>query len=389
MVLTIRLPGRGGKLRARRLRAAPVTAPSPPHHFNRIAFAAAHVVADPLAKRELDARPALDWDATLAFRRHLLDCGFNIAEAMDTAQRGMGLPWPTARELIQRSLAAVTPAERARIFCGVGSDHLRPGSARNLDSVTRAYLQQLDAVQSEGGRVIMMASRELARIATGPADYATVYRRVLTEADSPVILHWLGEMFDPALAGYWGARDLDAAADTVLDIIADNRDKVDGIKVSLLDAKMEVALRRRLPAGVKLYTGDDFNYPELIRGDARGHSHALLGIFDPIAPVACAALTALAAGDDARYDELMSPTVALARVMFRPPTRYYKTGVVFIAWLNGFQSHFVMPAGAQAMRPLGYFVDTFIAADNAGVLREPELACARMNKLLALYGIDG
>jgi len=342
-----------------------------------------------LATRELDARPALDWDATLAFRRHLLDCGLNVAEAMDTAQRGMGLPWPAARELIRRSLAAVSAAERGRIFCGVGSDHLRPGQARDIDAVARAYLQQLHAVQSAGGRVIVMASRELARVADAPEDYAAVYGWVLAEADAPVILHWLGEMFDPALANYWGAGDLDAAADSALNIIADNAGKVDGIKVSLLDAKREVELRRRLPAGVKLYTGDDFNYPGLIHGDARGHSHALLGIFDPIAPIASAALAALAAGDDARYDALLSPTVDLARVMFRSPTRYYKTGVVFIAWLNGFQSHFIMPGGAQAMRPLGYFVDAFLAADNAGALRDPELACARMHKLLALYGIDG
>jgi len=387
-MLSIRLPGRGGKLVTRRLLAAPVDAPPPPHHFNRIAFAAAHVVADPLSKRELDARPALDWDATLAFRRHLLDCGLNIAEAMDTAQRGMGLPWPTARELIRRSLAAVSDAERGRIFCGVGTDHLRPGSTRDIVDIARAYLQQLDAVQFEGGRVIMMASRELARIATAPEDYAAVYEWVLAEAEQPVILHWLGEMFDLGLAGYWGGRDLDAAADTVLHIIADNRDNVDGVKISLLDAEREIALRRRLPAGVKLYTGDDFNYPALIKGDARGHSHALLGIFDPIAPVASAALTALAAGDEARYDKLMTPTVDLARTMFRAPTRHYKTGVVFIAWLNGFQSHFIMPGGAQAMRPLAYFVDVFLAADRAGALRDPELACARMRRLLAVYGID-
>lgn len=389
MPLSIRLPGRGGKLVTRRLQAQPVDSPPPPHHFNRVAFAAAHVVADPLSKRELDARPALDWDATLAFRRHLLDCGFGVAEAMDTAQRGMGLPWPTARELIRRSLAAVSDAERGRIFCGVGTDHLRPGSTRNIVDIARAYLLQLDAVQAEGGRVIMMASRELARFALSSEEYAAVYEWVLAEAEQPVILHWLGAQFDPALAGYWGACDLDAAADTVLNIIADNRANVDGIKVSLLDAKREVALRRRLPAGVKLYTGDDFNYPALIKGDARGHSHALLGIFDPIAPIACAALTALAAGDGARYDALMSPTVDLARVIFRTPTRHYKTGVVFIAWLNGFQSHFVMPGGAQALRPLSYFVDAFIAADRAGALRDPELACARMQKLLVLYGIDG
>jgi len=387
--LCIRLPDRAGNITEYPLRAQPVAAPPslPPHRFNRAALAAAHVVADPLSANEID-RPAIDWEATLAFRRHLLDCGLMIAEAMDTAQRGMGLPWPAARELIRRSLDAVTAQQRPRIFCGVGTDHLAPGEARGLDSIARAYHMQLREVQAAGGRVIVMASRELARIAANADAYQSVYRRVLAEADRPVIVHWLGGMFDPALARYWGSGDLDAAADTLLQIIADNRVKVDGVKVSLLDAGREIAMRRRLPDGVKMYTGDDFNYPELIKGDARGHSHALLGIFDPIAPIAGAALEALGAGRTARYDELMAPTADLARVIFRPPTRHYKTGVVFLAWLNGFQRHFIMLGGAQALRPLPYFTEVFLSADRAGALLDPPLACARMRRLLAVYGID-
>jgi hypothetical protein len=306
---------------------------------------------------------------------------------MDTAQRGMGLDWPGARELIRQSLAAAAPAERARIFCGVGTDQLDPAAARDIDHVTAAYLDQLHAVQGMGGRVILMASRALARVARSPEDYVTVYRRVLAEVEHPVILHWLGDMFDPALKGYWGANGYEAALETALGVIADNAAKVDGIKISLLDAEKEVRMRRRLPAGVKMYTGDDFNYPDLIRGDAHGFSHALLGIFDPIAPSASAALAALARGDLAAYERIFAPTVPLSRHIFRAPTQYYKTGVVFMAFLNGWQEHFVMVGGAQAMRPLPYFTDLFRLADVAGLLRDPDLAVVRMQRLLALYGV--
>jgi hypothetical protein len=255
----------------------------------RVVYSAAHVVADPFSGVEPGVGPAIDWDATLAFRRHLLDLGLGIAEAMDTAQRGMGLDWTGARALIRRSLEAASPAERGRIFSGVGTDHLAPADARGLDDVVAAYLEQLEAVQGMGGRVILMASRALARVARGPEDYAAVYGRVLAAADAPVILHWLGDMFDPALKGYWGAEGFDAALETALGVIGENAAKVDGIKISLLDAEKEIAMRRRLPDGVKMYTGDDFNYPALIKGDDQGYSHALLGIFDPIAPSASAA----------------------------------------------------------------------------------------------------
>ena len=385
--LAIDLPDETGRLVTYELTAKPIEAPAGPHRFNRTAFAAAHVVADPFAAQELGRGPAIDWDATLAFRRHILDLGLGIAEAMDTAQRGMGLDWPAAAVLIERSLAAAAPAERNRIVCGVGTDHLDPADARSLDDIVAAYLEQLSAVQKAGGRVVLMASRALARIATGPADYEAVYARVLAEADAPVILHWLDEMFDPALAGYWGAGAFPPALETALVVIHANAAKVDGIKLSLLDDGKEIAMRRRLPGGVRMYTGDDFNYPALIQGDDHGYSHALLGIFDPIAPAASAALSALAEGDVAAYDRLLAPTVPLSRLVFRTPTQHYKTGVVFLAYLNGFQDHFVMIGGAQAMRPLPYFTELFRLADTAGLLRDPERAAARMRSLLRLYGI--
>ena len=296
--LAIELPDETGRSATYVLKATPIEAPAGPHRFNRTAFAAVHVVADPFAAQEPGLGPAIGWDATLVFRRHILDLGLGIAEAMDTAQRGMGLDWPAARLLIERSLAAAAPAERKRIVCGVGTDHLDPAEARSLDDIVTAYHEQLAAVQKAGGRVVLMASRALARIATSPADYETVYARVLAEADEPVILHWLGEMFDPALAGYWGAGSFPPALETALAVIHANAARIDGIKLSLLDDRKEVAMRRRLPDGVRMYTGDDFNYPALIEGDDRGHSHALLGIFDPIAPAAAsAALSALAEGD--------------------------------------------------------------------------------------------
>lgn len=385
---TIRLPGTDGALRPFAMAGKPVAVLSGPRVFNRVAFAAAHVVADPLSVTEPSLGPAVDWDATLAYRRYLLDLGLGVAEAMDTAQRGAGLDWPAAKELIGQSLNAATPSERDRIFSGVGTDHLDPNDARSVDDVIAAYLHQLEAVQALGGRVIVMASRALARVAASPDDYARVYAEVLGAADRPVILHWLGEMFDPALAGYWGARSFDEAMVTALDVIAAHTDKVDGIKISLLDDRKEIDMRRRLPSGVKMYTGDDFNYPELIKGDQAGFSHALLGIFDPIAPVAAAALGALADGEIETYDRLFAPTVPLSRHVFRAPTQYYKTGVVFMAWLNGHQDHFVMVGGAQSMRTLPYFAELFRLADTAGLLRDPDLAAARMRHLLALYGVD-
>jgi hypothetical protein len=368
-----------------RLKADPLPIRKPKKAFNRVAFAAAHVVADALANADPSGPPALDWEKTLAYRRHLLDLGFGIAEAMDTSQRGMGLDWPRALDLITRSLADAGP-RAARIFSGCGTDQLDPATARNTDDVVKAYLEQLHAIQKRGGRIILMASRALVRVAKSPDDYVKVYSRVLAEAEHPVILHWLGDMFDPALKGYWGSASFAPAMETCLAVIAANAAKVDGIKISLLDDGKEITMRRRLPAAVKMYTGDDFNYPALIAGDEVGYSHALLGIFDAIAPAASAALTALTKGDMRKYEALMAPTVPLSRLIFRAPTQYYKTGIVFLAWLNGHQDHFVMVNGAQAMRPLPYFTEIFRLADEARLLPDPELAVRRMKSLLAVYG---
>jgi Protein of unknown function (DUF993) len=367
------------------LLADPLKAKKPKVPFNRTAFAAAHVVADALSAADPSGPAAIDWERTLAFRRHLLDLGFGIAEAMDTSQRGMGLDWPRALELITRSLSDAGP-RKGLIFSGCGTDQLDPAAARNLDDVVKAYLEQLHAIQKQGGRIILMASRALVRMAKSPTDYVKVYSRVLAEADQPVILHWLGDMFDPALKGYWGSTDFKPALDTSLAAIEANVAKVDGIKISLLDDAKEVVMRRRLPSSVKMYSGDDFNYPALIAGDKQGYSHALLGIFDAIAPAASAALVALAKGDMKSYGKLMAPTVPLSRLIFRAPTQYYKTGIVFLAWLNGHQEHFVMVNGAQAMRPLPYFIEAFKLADQARLLSDPEKAVKRMKKLLAVYG---
>jgi hypothetical protein len=364
-------------------RALPVIAPSLP--FNRVAYAAAHVVADAKADADPSGAPKLDWDSTLAYRRHLINLGFGIAEAMDTSQRGMGLDWPTALELIRQSLADA--GENAHLIAtGCGTDHLAPQDAKTHDDVVAAYLTQLRAIQKLGGRIILMASRALVRVAKSPDDYVRVYARVLAEADYPVILHWLGDMFDPALKGYWGTDSFEAALETALQVITENAAKVDGIKISLLDAQKEILMRRRLPVGVKMYTGDDFNYPDLIAGDAQGFSHALLGIFDAIAPAASLAFSALADQNTDEFRRLMAPTIPLSRLIFRAPTQYYKTGIVFLAWLNGHQNHFVMVNGAQALRPLPYFVECFKLADSAGLLRDPGLAVSRMKSLLALCG---
>jgi hypothetical protein len=386
---TVILPDEFGRATTYAMKATPIAVPAGPHRFNRVAFSAAHVVADPFAATEPSVGPAIDWKGTLAFRRHLLDLGLGVAEAMDTAQRGGGLDWSGARELIGKSLQAASPEERERIFSGVGTDQLGPEEAHSLDDVVRAYAEQIEAVQALGGRLIVMASRALARVARTPDDYAHVYRRLLALCDAPVILHWLGDMFDPALAGYWGGEAFPQTLEVALAVISGNAAKVDGIKISLLDAEKEITMRRRLPPGVKMYTGDDFNYPELIKGDAQGYSHALLGIFDPIAAAASAALSALAQGDNEAFDRALAPTVSLSRLIFRAPTQYYKTGVVFLSYLNGYQDHFVMLGGAQAMRPLPYFTETFRLADQAGLLRDPNLAAARLRRFLRVYGFEG
>ncbi|MEV0598962.1 dihydrodipicolinate synthase family protein [Streptomyces sp. NPDC050315] len=384
--MTIRLPDARSALRTYEPRREPAAfAAGGAPLVSRTVFSAAHVVADPFADTTPDGPAAVDWDTTLAFRRHLWSHGLGVAEAMDTAQRGMGLDWAGAAELIRRS-AAEAKAVGGRIACGVGTDQLT-GADADLAAVRRAYEEQLEMVEDTGAQAILMASRALAACAKGPEEYAEVYGHLLRQASAPVVLHWLGPMFDPALTGYWGSEDLDAATETFVAVIADHPDKVDGIKVSLLDARREVELRRRLPKGVRCYTGDDFNYPELIAGDDHGFSHALLGIFDPLGPLAAEAVRTLDTGDAKGFHALLDPTVELSRHLFQAPTRFYKTGVVFLAWLAGHQDHFAMVGGLQSARSLPHLARAYELADGLGLFPDPALAEARMKELLTVYGV--
>lgn len=376
---SLRLPTATGSLETYVTRA-PASYARPARPFNRVAYAAAHVVASP-------GGTAIDWDATLAYRRYLWSLGLGVAEAMDTAQRGMGLTWPAAKELIRRSVEAAGGAAAAQLASGCGTDHLDPDSHHGVDAVLRAYEEQMEHVEHLGGRVILMASRALARCARGADDFARVYDRLLAQARGKVILHWLGEVFDPQLGNYWGHRDLDAAMEVCLQIIAANAPKIDGIKISLLDKHREIAMRLRLPPGVRMYTGDDFHYPELIAGDQAGHSDALLGIFDAIAPAAASALDALAGGDTAEFHRILAPTVPLARKIFEAPSRFYKTGLVLLAYLNGHQERFVMLGNQQAARSAVHLAEVFRLADQAGLLRDPEMAAWRMTGLLHSLGV--
>jgi hypothetical protein len=351
---------------------------------SRQAFAAAHVVADPRGENVPGSPAVLDWDATLAFRRELFRYGFGVAEAMDTAQRNMGLDWPAAQELIRRS-AAQAREMGARIASGAGTDH-RPDAA-TVDEVADAYAEQVDYVEGCGSQVIVMASRELAAAATAADDYLKVYGRILHQVREPVILHWLGEAFDPQLRGYWGSADVAAATATFLDLVREHASRVDGVKVSLLSAEHEIGLRAALPEGVRLYTGDDFNYPELIRGDGTHHSDALLGAFAAIAPAASRALAALDEGDLSAYDEAMAPTLPLSRHLFAAPTYHYKTGIAFLAWLNGHQPGFTMVGGLQSARGALHLARLVELADAAGLLRDPDLAAARMRGWLETQGL--
>ena len=356
--------------------------------LNRVAFSAVHTVADTFADNDPWLSAAVDWDRTIAFREHIWDLGLGVAEAMDTAQRGMGLDWPTSLELITRSVAAARRRGDAVVFSGAGTDHLAEEDAENLDDVIHAYEEQVSAVEKVGGRIILMASRALAKLGRNADDYAKVYDRVLSGVAEPVIIHWLGDMFDPALTGYWGTKDLDEAMDTAVAIINGRAAKVDGVKVSLLDKQREIDMRRRLDKRIKMYTGDDFNYAELIAGDSQGFSHALLGIFDAIAPAASYALSRLAAGDQTGFHEVLGPTVPLSRHIFKAPTRFYKTGVVFMAYLNGHQDHFTMAGGQESARSTLHLAELFRLADAAGLLANPELATRRMRTVLATHGIE-
>jgi hypothetical protein len=394
MALSLTLPDARGALSAYTLTGTPPARPAHGVVFNRIAYSAAHVVANPRAAIDPWLQCAVDWDTTIAYRRYLWSLGLGVAEAMDTAQRGMGLDWPTSLELIRLSLDAAKDMPGALVASGCGTDHLVLDEVKTVDEVIAGYETQMEAIEELGGKLIIMASRALARVAQSPADYERVYDRILRQAKQPVVLHWLGDMFDPALAGYWGTKDVNAAMDTAVGIIAGHASKVDGIKISLLDKDKEIAMRRRLAPGVRMYTGDDFNYAELIAGDGfggeptHGKSDALLGIFDAIAPAAASALGALAQGDESRFHTILGPTVPLSRHIFAAPTRFYKTGVVFLAWLNGHQSHFTMVGGQQSTRSLAHLCELFRLADAAGVLQQPELAVHRMKTLLAMHGIE-
>lgn len=377
------LPTQDGGTAPLEISAGPV--PAPGGGWTRTAYAAAHVVADARSTVDPGEGVAVDWDRTIAFRQHLWSLGLGVAEAMDTAQRGMGLDWASSLELIQRSMDAAP--DGALIASGAGTDHLAPGPDVTLDNVIAAYEMQCEAVEATGSRVILMASRALVKAAKSPDDYARVYGHVLSGLRQPAILHWLGEMFDPALAGYWGDADHMIAMDTCLSVIADNASKINGIKVSLLSAEKEIAMRRRLPASVLMYTGDDFNYPELIKGDDQGYSHALLGIFDPIAGAACRALNALAQGDDATYHNVFDPTVPLGRHLFKAPTRFYKTGVVFMAYLMGHQDHFTMIGGQESARSTLHLAEAIRMANAAQLFTDPDEVVRRATPVFQARGV--
>jgi hypothetical protein len=379
----IDLPVAGGGWRTVELAEPRVWTPHPQPYRTRVAFAAAHVVADPWGANVPGAPAVLDWDATLAFRRHLFSYGLGLAEAMDTAQRNMGLDWVAVQELVRRS-AEQAKAHDARIAAGAGTDH-RPDAA-TVDDVLVAYTEQVEFVEGTGAQVILMASRQLAAAAAGAEDYLRVYDALLSQVREPVILHWLGEAFDPQLRGYWGSADVDAATATFVQLVTQHAAKVDGVKVSLLSAEHEIGLRAALPAGVRLYTGDDFNYPELIRGDGTHHSDALLGAFSAIAPAASAALAALDEGDLARSDAEMAPTLSLSRKVFEAPTFYYKTGIAFLAWLCGHQPGFTMVGGLQSARSVVHLSEVFALANEARLLPDPERAAAKFRGLLEVAG---
>lgn len=383
---TLKLPQADGSLRDYTVQGGSNFTPPDKPFSRRVAYAAAHVVADPLADNSPAHAPSIDWESTLAYRRHLWQHGLAVAEAMDTAQRGMGLDWEAAKTLIERSTAEAN-AVGGRLACGAGTDHLALSSQLSLSKVIGAYEAQCSFVEATGSPIILMASRALAACAHSKDDYTAVYDRILSQVAQPVIIHWLGDMFDPALAGYWGSHDIPEAMDTCLDILNAHANNIDGIKISLLDASYEIEMRRRLPKGVRMYTGDDFNYPELILGDEQGHSDALLGIFDAIAPAASAALQALDAGDRDQYQKILEPTLPLSQHIFQKPTFYYKTGIVFLAYLNGHQNHFRMVHGQESARSLPHLAKLLVLADKAGLIGDAALAAQRMQHVLALGGI--
>ncbi len=386
---TLRLPVKDGPLALYTMGEPRDFGPVADGPLCRVAMAAPHLVSNPLAHTNPWTEPVVAWDDTLKYRRYLWGLGLGVAEAMDTSHRGSGLDWPTALKLIELSIAESKDFPNAVLFSGAGTDHLDLANAKTVNDVIAAYDVQCSAIEKLGGRIVLMASRALAQVAGSPQDYANVYEQILSRVRQPIIIHWLGEMFDSQLAGYWGSRDPHEAMENCLDAITANADKVEGVKISLLDKDLEIKMRRRLPKKVKMYTGDDFNYPELIEGDGQGFSHALLGIFDPIAPAVTGALSALTSGDRDGYNEIMEPTITLARHIFRAPTQHFKTGVVFMAYLNGHQPHFIMMGGQQSAHSLPYLADVFRLADQAGLIADPDRAVDRMKTVMRLYGIEG
>jgi len=384
---TVKLPRADGTIYEYPLGPAADFALAPDPIKSRIGFAALHVVADPLADLNPTLDVKVDWDATIAYRRYVWSLGLAVAEAMDTSQRGMGFPWSAAKELIKRSVAEARTMPGAVVFSGAGTDDLAPSPTVTLAQVEAEYEAQCGYIESVGGRIILMASRALAACAKGPEDYAKVYGRILAQVKAPLIIHWLGDMFDPALAGYWGSADMDRATETLLAIVHEHAAKIDGVKISLLDQQREIVMRRRFPKGVRMYTGDDFDYPTTIGGDAQGHSDALLGIFDVIAPAAAAGLRALDRGDRAEFARILMPTLPLSRHLFGDPTRFYKTGVVFMAYLNGHQRHFRMVGGLESARSVVHLAKLFVLADQAHLFRDPDQAAERMRRVLVVAGV--
>ncbi|MCF3138456.1 dihydrodipicolinate synthase family protein [Paenarthrobacter sp. AR 02] len=397
------LPTDDGGTREYRLKPATSWAKPTAPLTARRAYAAAHVIPEVAADNTPGAPAQLDWEATLAYRHELWSYGLGVADAMDTAQRGMGLDWAATQQLIKRTgaeAASVVAAGNAAVAgksvqdlvsCGAGTDQLDitalPDGTAGIQAVIEAYREQIAVVSEAGPKVILMASRALAKVANGADDYLHVYSTLLQEVDQPVILHWLGTMFDPALAGYWGSDDVSVATETFLSLIREHSDKVDGVKVSLLDASHEVALRANLPEGVRLYTGDDFNYPELIDGDETHHSDALLGIFAAIYPAASVALQRYDAGQGAEGRAILDSTRELGKHIFSAPTFYYKTGIAFMSWLNGKQPGFQMVGGLHSGRSVLHLAKTFELADKAGLLKDPSLAAFRMSDYLRINGV--
>jgi len=400
-----------GSLRTVELGAAAAFAPPSGPLRSRTVYAAVHVIPRPASDTAPGAPADLDWEATLAFRRSMWLRGLGVADAMDTAQRGMGLDPAATRELITRTAGAAREAfadpaiaplfpagaeVRDLVVAGVSTDQ-RPEAELSLDEIVEAYREQLAATEATGAGVVLMASRHLARAARSAADYESVYRRVLDAATAPVVLHWLGTAFDPQLEGYFGSLDTAEASATLLRIIGEDPSRVRGVKMSLLDDAAEVAVREQLPEGVRMLTGDDFHFSHLIVGEdgADGgaqqegtFSHALLGAFAATAPAASAAVQALDRGDRAEARRILDDAERLARHVFSTPTFHYKTGVAFLSWLNGHQQAFSMVGGMHAARSLPHLSRTVELAAATGNLEDPPLAAARWHALLSLHGFE-